>query len=542
VTPRPNGCSRVRIYETGFLDIVSRDQRLSEIQRGLNQLDEMLTEAVHLRKRTRQAIIVVHGIGEQLPSQTLRSFTNGVFTRGSGSSGRYVKPDYNSSLFEMKMVRIGADKKQGIPPTDVYELYWAHLIRDTTLGQVYSWLLRLLLAPKNNIPPALRKHFWGIRALLVVVGVAIGWFILYSRTSHPSHPAVPDAPSPAGALWTVAMTAALLAAVPTLVWATMRLLEKRFLLGFLGDAARYLEPLPGNVERRQAIRKAGVDLLNALHDSGDYCRIIVFGHSLGSVIAYDILSLSWIQLCRKRTVREETLRSKALMRLEDLLNPRDDRVEPKLCADEIAAMQHEAWKEYQRNGFRWLVTDFVTAGSPLASARLLLNLDKHTSFDSLVADRSFPTCPPQTEPKRAPKPGRTRQRFTFTHAYRGIGKHDGGSVQIPHHAALFALIRWTNLYFPMRGFVRGDPIGGPLGPTLGCWIRDVELPHPGGGFLGFAHTMYWQRRGDWAHIHRLRKALMLPFHRSFDDLASELREEGEYEDDDEYADHEPFGQ
>jgi hypothetical protein len=63
-------------------------------------------------------------------------------------------------------------------------------------------------------------------------------------------------------------------------------------------------------------------------------------------------------------------------------------------------MQHEAWLEYQRNGFQWRISDLVTTGSPLAHARWLLNLDSTTQFSELVAERSFPTCPPQTE--RAP--------------------------------------------------------------------------------------------------------------------------------------------
>ena len=49
------------------------------------------------------------------------------------------------------------------------------------------------------------------------------------------------------------------------------------------------EPLE-NVAARQTIREAGVDLLTKLHGSGNYDRIIVIGHSLGSVIGYDVLN------------------------------------------------------------------------------------------------------------------------------------------------------------------------------------------------------------------------------------------------------------
>ena len=63
-------------------------------------------------------------------------------------------------------------------------------------------------------------------------------------------------------------------------------------LAYLGDAARYLSN-PQNVMVREQIRADGVDLLRALHNQGDYERIIVVGHSLGSVIAYDIVGYLW---------------------------------------------------------------------------------------------------------------------------------------------------------------------------------------------------------------------------------------------------------
>ena len=59
-------------------------------------------------------------------------------------------------------------------------------------------------------------------------------------------------------------------------------------LRFVGDAARYLSSSPSNIKMRQEIRSEGVQLLRKLHEQG-YGRIVVVGHSLGSVIAYDIL-------------------------------------------------------------------------------------------------------------------------------------------------------------------------------------------------------------------------------------------------------------
>ena len=62
-----------------------------------------------------------------------------------------------------------------------------------------------------------------------------------------------------------------------------------FLQPYLGDAARYFRNSPANVAVRREIRKEAVDALEDLHLSGRYDRIVVVAHSLGTVIAYDML-------------------------------------------------------------------------------------------------------------------------------------------------------------------------------------------------------------------------------------------------------------
>ena len=69
--------------------------------------------------------------------------------------------------------------------------------------------------------------------------------------------------------------------------------EAYLIVDYVGDAARYLSPLPRNIRLRQKIRGECVRLLRTLHASGEYDRIIVVGHSLGSVIAYDAITHLW---------------------------------------------------------------------------------------------------------------------------------------------------------------------------------------------------------------------------------------------------------
>ena len=77
---------------------------------------------------------------------------------------------------------------------------------------------------------------------------------------------------------------------------------------------------------------------------------------------------------------------------------------------------------------------------------------------------------------------------------------------------LFALTRWTNIYFPLEQVFWGDAIGGPLGPVFGDHIEDREVwtdsSRPNGVFT---HTKYWDtkfKEGRAApHIVALREAV-----------------------------------
>src|SRR5262249_1376115 len=77
------------------------------------------------------------------------------------------------------------------------------------------------------------------------------------------------------------------------------------LLGWVGDAARYCGRSPDNPIERQQIRAEGIKLLDRLHTQLDskknleYERIVLVGHSLGSVIAYDLLTNYWTSVNTK---------------------------------------------------------------------------------------------------------------------------------------------------------------------------------------------------------------------------------------------------
>ena len=102
--------------------------------------------------------------------------------------------------------------------------------------------------------------------------------------------------------------------------------------------------------------------------------------------------------------------------------------------------------------------------------------------------------------------GKTVKRFSFE-----VGRGRRDEHRLPHHAAVFAPTRWTNLFFPSTAIFWGDPVGGPLKAAMGLGVRDVPVRTSQNAGL-FSHTRYWsqaKQTTDETHIAALRDALDL---------------------------------
>ncbi|WP_340668465.1 hypothetical protein [Phyllobacterium sp.] len=328
-------------------------------------------------------------------------------------------------------------------------------------------------------------------------------------------------------------------------------LVNKYLLKYFGDVARYVKAEPLNVARRQEIREKGVELLETLMGFEDgkltksqYDRIVVVAHSLGTIVAYDILSHCFARLNTTSKYDEKTLLAREQPerdKLESTIGnaaglateastgatsekPAQITMEA-LGIDEFQEQQNLCLKELVGSGCPWIVSDFVTLGSPLAHAEFLLAADLG-NLHKAQERRVLPTCPPAME-----YDGKTRQHH-FTYRHKNDSKaSDPLAYRIPHHAALFAYTRWTNLYSPHSAIFWGDIISGPLASQFSTTlegkqvsgIRDVMvLPQRDvdGRVLNgeqvpfFSHTKYWNfpfqlGRPAPHHIKMLRKALRL---------------------------------
>ena len=146
-----------------------------------------------------------------------------------------------------------------------------------------------------------------------------------------------------------------------------------FAARYLGDAARYLSPTPENVSIRQKIRSDGVRVVRRIQKSGNYDRITIVGHSLGSVIGYDVITYLWDQ-CNTVHNSPDRPRQDALKQVE--VHGRKLGCDSNESLTEFRNDQRALWHEQRVIGNPWLITDFITLGSPLTYGAILFANDE----------------------------------------------------------------------------------------------------------------------------------------------------------------------
>jgi hypothetical protein len=469
-----------------------------------------------------QAVVVIHGMGEQRPMDTIKAFvkaaweTDEVITANDlpHPSQVWSKPDIRTGSLELRRITT----RESIPSasfprrvrTDFYELYWADLTAGSNWDQFTGWVRGLLFRPLSRVPPDVR----------------LAWIVLWIAT-----------------LAVIAL--AVLAALPADVWRKIgagRLADWHWLLAFVaaafatrlhktatatfGRVVRYTKADPTNIAARQAVRERGLKLMSALHEGNYYKRIIIVSHSLGTMLAHDLLSYFWAQHEARRRIAESSPEFDALCELE--------RAAATVELDPTAAVLGQYYEAQRRlraalaarltpladdpqtsPNQRWLITDFVTLGSPLAHAEFLIAASAED-----LARRKFERELPQSPPLREELDPKVFQLARATGKLPvGADPKTSKLISFPppsaphvwelHHAAPFAVVRWINIYDTASLVFRGDIIGGPLAKPFGPAIIDIDLKSLRGQSHSFTHTKYWEIDGEPIHINVLRAAVNL---------------------------------
>ncbi|MER0238823.1 hypothetical protein [Fulvimarina sp. MAC8] len=503
----------------------------------------------------RQAVLVIHGMGEQRPMETLRSFVREVWEkdtrltrkfqqRGKDADqcekGRISKPCFElapnlwlNHLWIVPDGRTGSAELSRIttPPddrgirTDFYELYWADIMQGTSWDHLKSWVRGLLLRWPYQVPTNVVSAWVALWVLTVVASLFffVGMIQAVAEMTGNTHNSIArfvshiptpfnwdgkGDPSPLGSHLFAAI-AGVMAAIgavsisrsklrarknafdakevdPTwlpdrrdrravllwagfvgfvvylTLWAVTALGAWSMIIGagiglvlqvvvvpYLGDVARYVLVTGANIQKRAAIHERGLGLLRALHrieppEDGEkvrkgatpppaYERIVVVGHSLGSIIAYDLLRLFWLEAGLQRKNNQTNEVAKAIDKVVEAATfaelERESRPKSKTPAPQGSdgMDQRDPWRDehlmaYQNAQYGvfealsakarldeeerrrtqdddkpapmvWRISDFVTLGSPLTHCEFLLAKD-HLELAQKVLDRQLPISPP----------------------------------------------------------------------------------------------------------------------------------------------------
>jgi hypothetical protein len=234
----------------------------------------------------RTAILVIHGIGEQNPFQTLDPFARGLHglyaSRGQSPTLRHAvaeRRDGDGDAWIESFVELDGT---GASPIDVHEYYWAPLTEERMGARdLWRWFRKSVRGARRlrRLDPELYGKAYTVgrvwRRLFILGGLVV--FVLYP-------------------LWRLL---GLLSAIPGLSFLSKALdLGKRVLLrGYIEDLAIYtsMDAKSQYFEIRNKILAHGQALLLELLRDSRYDRVVVAGHSLGSVIAYDMLSRLMVQ-------------------------------------------------------------------------------------------------------------------------------------------------------------------------------------------------------------------------------------------------------
>ncbi|MEO5594447.1 MAG: hypothetical protein ABIR15_09615 [Chitinophagaceae bacterium] len=420
--------------------------------------------------KDRIAVVVVHGMGNQFPMDTLGGFVDAI---KPGHSVLYSSPNRITDEKETRRLSFNSG------PYDFYEYYWAHYIEEPGIIEIAKWTFTLLF---RKTPSLRLKPYIGLVRLLIIsilVGIAATAFLLY-------HFFKKDITN----ILSFTLFGTSVVVIIKLLWEILSGTVAGKINESLGDVIKYTVPSPKNIATREQIRKSGIELLKNLHEAKTedgnfkYGKIIVVAHSLGTIVAYDILTSLFAQYHRKFSIipqmpeipgiagKSATVIQEKLEELRALYNNPDHK------EGQYQQLQAALFDEYRKLTNEWRVSNFITMGSPLTHAAMILAPSANI-FQRKKDQREFPVSPPQLDHED--------DHFAFPATYP---KANGEKVKVKnlHHAAHFAETQWTNIYF------ENDWIGGSLSNEFGNGILDMPVKASSKWVAALplaSHTKYW---------------------------------------------------
>jgi len=409
------------------------------------------------RLKGRIAVVMVHGMGNQFPMDTLRGFADALKPEGEIE---YSSPNRITDDTETRRLSFRHEKY------DFFEYYWAPYVEEPGITETMIWSFKLLFFKKPS--KSLSKHILFVRlfigfVILMLAAIGFGVYKIIELNNIK--------------LLIATFIGTLIVLVLKAGWELLSKTIAGAITKSVGDVVKYTVPSPDNIASRDTIRKHGIELLKNLHEAKNnnesfkYAKIMVVAHSLGTIVAYDILSSLFAEYNDKYSNIPDTIKQEMLEKVKnESVNPGENYQE----------LQEELFDEYRNLGSEWKVSHFITIGSPLTHAPMLV-VRSEEEFEKKKNQREYPTSPPVMDEHD--------KNFAFNQQFKRKDK-EPRDIKILHHAAHFAETKWTNIYF------KNDWIGGKLSDEFGKGIKDVPLKAKGSLVSWvplLSHTKYWDK-------------------------------------------------
>ncbi len=132
----------------------------------------------------KQAVIVVHGMGEQRPMGTMRTIVDALWTtdasielddpqnRDADGNKSWIVPDIKTGSHDLQ--RITTPAMRDGRRTDFFEFYYADILDNAKLKNLWRWLMRVIKVKPEFV---LERMVWPWTALCFLV-VLILWVML----------------------------------------------------------------------------------------------------------------------------------------------------------------------------------------------------------------------------------------------------------------------------------------------------------------------------------------------------------------------------
>ena len=119
----------------------------------------------------KQAVVVIHGMGEPVPMDTMRSFVDAVWEKnpdfrllagmpaeGGTYNESWLVPDRRTGSLELYRITTPPFVRQNDPDpkfgarTDFFEFYWSDIMVGTTFQHLRAWMAGLLFRWPHQVP------------------------------------------------------------------------------------------------------------------------------------------------------------------------------------------------------------------------------------------------------------------------------------------------------------------------------------------------------------------------------------------------------